>query len=59
MLRRDLTELEIDARIDHSSLEAQGIALEPQTQIGAPAHCRVEWDSAAYQIMLFVNERSR
>src|SRR6201986_5016723 len=32
-----LTELDIDARIDHRSLEAQGIALEPQTQIGAPA----------------------
>jgi Ti-type conjugative transfer relaxase TraA len=32
-----LAELDIDARIDHSSLEAQGIALEPQSQIGAPA----------------------
>src|SRR5579863_3527086 len=32
-----LAELDIDARIDHRSLEAQGIALEPQTQIGAPA----------------------
>ncbi|MGC2776396.1 MAG: Ti-type conjugative transfer relaxase TraA [Bradyrhizobium sp.] len=32
-----LTELDIDARIDHRSLEAQGIALEPQSQIGAPA----------------------
>jgi len=36
-----LAELDIDARIDHRSLEAQGIALEPQTQIGAPAH-RIE-----------------
>lgn len=36
-----LAELDIDARIDHRSLEAQGIALEPQSQIGAPAH-RVE-----------------
>ncbi|MGV7219722.1 MobA/MobL family protein [Bradyrhizobium sp. UFLA05-112] len=26
-----------DARIDHRSLEAQGIALEPQSQIGASA----------------------
>ncbi len=32
-----LVELDIDARIDHRSLEAQGVALEPQTKIGAPA----------------------
>ncbi|GGB38242.1 hypothetical protein GCM10011505_19740 [Tistrella bauzanensis] len=32
-----LAELDIDARIDHRSLEAQGVALEPQTKIGAPA----------------------
>ena len=32
-----LAELDIDARIDHRSMEAQGIALEPQSQIGAPA----------------------
>jgi len=36
-----LTELDIDARIDHRSLEAQGIGLEPQTKIGAPAQ-RIE-----------------
>ncbi|UCI25824.1 Ti-type conjugative transfer relaxase TraA [Mesorhizobium sp. B2-8-5] len=36
-----LAELDIDARIDHRSLEAQGIALEPQTQVGAPAQ-RIE-----------------
>src|SRR5271166_6334385 len=36
-----LTELDIDAHIDHRSLEAQGIALEPQNQIGAPAQ-RIE-----------------
>jgi len=36
-----LAELDIDARIDHRSLEAQGVALEPQSQIGAPAQ-RVE-----------------
>ncbi|ESY90680.1 Ti-type conjugative transfer relaxase TraA [Mesorhizobium sp. LNHC209A00] len=36
-----LAELDIDARIDHRSLEAQGIALEPQTQIGGPAQ-RIE-----------------
>ena len=32
-----LAKLDIDARIDHRSLEAQGIAMEPQSQIGAPA----------------------
>jgi len=32
-----LAELDNDARIDHRSLGAQGIALEPQSQIGAPA----------------------
>jgi Ti-type conjugative transfer relaxase TraA len=36
-----LAELDIDARIDHRSLEAQDIALEPQSQIGAPAQ-RIE-----------------
>jgi Ti-type conjugative transfer relaxase TraA len=36
-----LAELDIDARIDHRSLEAQEIALEPQSQIGAPAQ-RIE-----------------
>src|SRR5579872_2605930 len=36
-----LAELDIDARIDHRSFERQGIALEPQSQIGAPAH-RIE-----------------
>lgn len=36
-----LSELDIDARIDHRSLEAQGIDLEPQNQIGAPAQ-RIE-----------------
>ncbi|RWR26333.1 Ti-type conjugative transfer relaxase TraA [Sinirhodobacter populi] len=44
-----LAELDIDARIDHRSLERQGIDLEPQSQIGAPAQ-RIEragTDSAA------------
>src|ERR1700704_3643369 len=36
-----LAELDIDARIDHRSVERQGIALEPQSQIGAPAQ-RIE-----------------
>jgi len=36
-----LAELDIDARIDYRSFEAQGIALEPQSQIGAPAQ-RIE-----------------
>jgi ATP-dependent exoDNAse (exonuclease V) alpha subunit len=38
-----LAELDIDARIDHRSLEAQRIALEPQSQISAPAQ-RIEGD---------------
>ena len=32
-----LAELDIDARIDHRSLHAQGIDLEPQGKIGGPA----------------------
>ncbi|WP_413989797.1 Ti-type conjugative transfer relaxase TraA [Labrys okinawensis] len=40
-----LAELDIDARIDHRSLEAQGIGLEPQSQIGAPAK-RIEGENA-------------
>lgn len=36
-----LAELDIDARIDNRSLEAQGNALEPQSQIGASAQ-RIE-----------------
>ena len=39
-----LAELDIDAR-DHRSFEAQGIALEPQSQIGAPAQ-RIEGEGA-------------
>ena len=35
-----LAELDIDARVDHRSLEAQGIALEPQAKIG-PAASRI------------------
>jgi Ti-type conjugative transfer relaxase TraA len=35
-----LAELDIDARVDHRSLEAQGIALEPQDKIG-PAASRI------------------
>ncbi|KQZ73883.1 conjugal transfer protein TraA [Sphingopyxis sp. Root214] len=36
-----LAELDIDARVDHRSLEAQGIDLEPQDKIG-PAASRME-----------------
>src|SRR6185503_6402541 len=32
-----LAELDVDARVDHRSLEAQGIALEPQNKIGRAA----------------------
>jgi Ti-type conjugative transfer relaxase TraA len=35
-----LAELDIDARVDHRTLEAQGIALEPQDKIG-PAASRI------------------
>jgi Ti-type conjugative transfer relaxase TraA len=46
-----LADLDIDARIDHRSFEAQEIALEPQTKIGAPAQrmeaAGVEADRAA------------
>ncbi len=40
-----LAEHDIDARIDHRSLEAQGIALEPQSQVGAPAQ-RIEGEGS-------------
>jgi len=36
-VNRRLAELDIDARIDHRSLEAQGIDLEPQHKIGPAA----------------------
>jgi len=39
-VNRVLAERDIDARIDHRSLEAQGIALEPQDKIG-PAASRI------------------
>jgi ATP-dependent exoDNAse (exonuclease V) alpha subunit len=39
-----LAELDIDARIDPRSLEAQGCALEPQSQISAPAQ-RIEGEA--------------
>lgn len=37
-----LAELDIDARVDHRSLEAQGVGLEPQHKIGAAASRRQE-----------------
>jgi Ti-type conjugative transfer relaxase TraA len=39
-VNRRLAELDIDARVDHRSLEAQGITLEPQNKIG-PAAARM------------------
>jgi Ti-type conjugative transfer relaxase TraA len=39
-VNRALAERDIDARIDHRSLDAQGIALEPQDKIG-PAASRI------------------
>ena len=44
-----LAELDIDARIDHRSLEAQGIDLEPQDKIG-PAASRMEGRGSALEI---------
>jgi Ti-type conjugative transfer relaxase TraA len=41
-----LTELDVDARVDHRSLEAQGINLEPQNKIG-PAASRMAEDGLA------------
>ncbi|WP_041801244.1 Ti-type conjugative transfer relaxase TraA [Rhodopseudomonas palustris] len=41
LANKRLAELDIDARIDHRSFEAQGIGLEPQSQIGASAQ-RIE-----------------
>ncbi|GAA4035556.1 hypothetical protein GCM10022281_14960 [Sphingomonas rosea] len=41
-----LAELDIEARIDHRSLEAQGIALEPQNKLG-PAALRMVADGLA------------
>jgi len=42
-----LAELDIDARVDHRSLEAQGIDLEPQHKIGPAATRRLECGQAA------------
>jgi len=39
-VNKRLAELDIDARVDHRSLEAQGIELEPQYRIG-PAAARM------------------
>lgn len=36
-INQRLAELDIDARVDHRSLEAQGIGLEPQNKIGPTA----------------------
>jgi len=42
-----LASLDIDARVDHRSLEAQGIALEPQHKIGPAGARRLERGEAA------------
>src|SRR3546814_15958714 len=42
VFRSRLAELDIDARIDHRSYEAQGIDLEPQDKIGSAAACMGE-----------------
>src|SRR3546814_5096147 len=46
-----LAELDIDARIDHRSLEAQGIALEPQDKIGSAASRSEEHKSEVQSLM--------
>lgn len=45
-VNRRLAELDIDARVDHRTLEAQGIDLEPQHKIG-PAASRMAEDGLA------------
>ncbi|MBB4099480.1 Ti-type conjugative transfer relaxase TraA [Sphingomonas kyeonggiensis] len=45
-----LAELDIDARIDHRSLEAQGIDLEPQHKIGPAAARMVEQGLASERL---------
>jgi Ti-type conjugative transfer relaxase TraA len=46
-VNRRLAELDIDARVDHRSLEAQGVALEPQHKIGAAGARREARSEAA------------
>ncbi len=45
-----LAELDIDARVDHRSLEAQGIDLEPQHKIGPAASRMVEQGLASERL---------
>jgi Ti-type conjugative transfer relaxase TraA len=45
-----LAELDIDARVDHRSLEAQGIAPEPQHKIGAAASRMAEQGLASERL---------
>jgi len=45
-----LAELDIDARVDHRSLEAQGIDLEPQHKIGPAASRMVEQGQASERL---------
>jgi Ti-type conjugative transfer relaxase TraA len=47
-LNRALAERDIDARVDHRSLQAQGIALEPQHKIG-PAAARMAGEGLALE----------
>jgi Ti-type conjugative transfer relaxase TraA len=45
-----LAELDIDARVDHRSLEAQGIGLEPQNKIGPAASRMAEQGLASERL---------
>ena len=49
-VNRRLAELDIDALIDHRSLEAQGIDLEPQNKIGPAASRMVEQGFASERV---------
>jgi Ti-type conjugative transfer relaxase TraA len=46
-VNENLAELDLDVRVDHRSLEAQGIDLEPQNKIGAAGSRRFERDEDA------------
>jgi Ti-type conjugative transfer relaxase TraA len=50
-VNRRLTELDIDARVDHRSLEAQGIDLEPQNKIGPAAARMVGQDLSSERLV--------
>ena len=50
-VNRRLAELDIDARVDHRTLEAQGIDLEPQHKIGPAASRMAEQGKASERLV--------